>query len=218
MLKQSFLDLAPDSFATWLDRNVALHDPIFRGWRMRGSLSPSSRSFASFKCSDDQCMHFIYGFTSHRERDAHASEHGAPPRRDSSLFASNPFPLQSADLPSSHSFDPDYLRRRSSMQLPKPNTTIQLAALTTTQPRDRRDSLLSYSLGAEHPPRSRGSIDSEVDPLLPPLKRNRAGQSRLESIEELKLGRGESACLRCRVLRKSVWPGDGVHPCVAANM
>ncbi len=47
-------------------------------------------------------------------------------------------------------------------------------------------------------------MDSEVDPLLPPLKRSRVGQSRLESIEELKLLKDRGPCLRCKILKKGV--------------
>jgi hypothetical protein len=51
---------------------------------------------------------------------------------------------------------------------------------------------------------SRGSVDSEVDPLLPPLKRSRVGHSRLESIGELRLPRDSGPCLRCKVQAKPV--------------
>jgi len=44
-----------------------------------------------------------------------------------------------------------------------------------------------------------GSINSDVDPLLPPLKRSRVCRSRLESIDELKLPREAGPCLRCRI-------------------
>jgi hypothetical protein len=207
MLKQSFTDHAPESYPPWLDRNIDRYDPIFRSWRMRDSMPPTARSLMSLKCWDERCLHYIYGFYNQGDRDNHAREHVAPSKRDSGLSVGNAPLAPFSDFSSSRLFSSDYSRRHSSIQLPKPMTTTQLPPLSTTsQSRERRDSLLSYSFVNDNQGHGRGSIDSEVDPLLPPLKRSRVGQSRLESIEELRLLREVGPCLRCKVLNKPVRP------------
>src|SRR5262249_38668656 len=131
---------------------------------------------------------------------------------DSGLSLGSVPSISFADHPDSRIFGMDY-SRQSSVHLPKPNASGHLAPLTIAgQSRDRRDSMLSYSFASDYPGPGRGSIDSEVDPLLPPLKRSRMGQSRLESIGELRLLRGVGSCLRCRALGKPVRPCSPTVP------
>lgn len=90
-------------------------------------------------------------------------------------------------------------------KLPRPAGSANPPPLSLqTQPRDRRESSLGFSLPNSRPVTRGGSVESEVDPLLPPLKRSRVGHSRLQSIGELQLLRDNDPCLRCKVLHKAV--------------
>ncbi|KAF6833810.1 zinc finger protein [Colletotrichum musicola] len=211
-LKLSLYDEAPVGYAAWLDRNLASYDPVVRGWKVKGNLSPSTRSLASFKCWDERCIHYIYGFYDKQDRETHAREHTIYAHRDSGMSVGNVSPLTFHEYPASRPSVPETGKRPVVLQLPKPPTGPQLAPLTTDtgQFRDRRDTLQSYSLASQAPAPGRGSVDSEVDPLLPPLKRSRVGQSRLQSIGELKLLHDSGPCLRCIIIKQ---PCDSNEPC-----
>ncbi len=200
-------DQAPDGYAAWLDRNIAQYDPVARAYRLRDSLPMGFRTHHSFKCWDDRCMHYIYGYPHRDDRDQHSKEHVVPRKRDSGLSVGGTPPLVINDHPNRNQ-GPDYSKQTSSpLYLPRPTGSFQLAPLATgsQHSREHRDSLRSYSFVSEYPAGPRGSVDSEVDPLLPPLKRSRVGgQPRLESIEELRLLRDIGPCLRCKILQQSV--------------
>ena len=206
-LKRAFGDQAPDGYPIWLDRNLAHYDPVFRAWRLRDTLPFDPCSQQSHKCWDDKCMHYIYGYPNEDDRDQHAKEHVSPTKRDSALsVGSTPslsFPSHSG---TNRTYSGDYSKQTSPLYLPRPGPDFRLARLSTSsQPKDQRDSLKSYSFATEPPVAGpRGSVDSEVDPLLPPLKRSRVGQSRLESIGELKLLGDIGPCLRCRTFNRNV--------------
>ena len=202
-----YRDQAPEGYVAWLDRNMSYYDPIFRAFRLRDSLPLSFRTHHSYKCWDERCMHYIFGYPLRDERDQHAKEHVTLHKRDSGLSVGGTPPLIFPEPPS-RNYSADYNKQTSPVYLPRPTSNFQLAPISTGgHSKDHRDSLRSYSFVSEYPGGPRGSIDSEVDPLLPPLKRSRVGQSRLESIEELRLHREIGACLRCRIHKKGVsWP------------
>ncbi|KAF5494073.1 Metallothionein expression activator [Colletotrichum fructicola] len=209
-LRRSLYDEAPVGYAAWFDRNLANYDPVVRGWRMRDSLSPSSRA-PSYKCWDERCIHYIYGFYNKEDRDAHAREHSIHVHRDSGMSVGNTPPIPFPEYSTTRSWGPEASKQLLPLQLPNPSSGAQLASLTTAgQPRDRRDTLQSYSLISDPSGPGRGSVDSEVDPLLPPLKRSRVGQSRLQSIGELRLLQDSGPCLRCMVTKQ---PCDSSEPC-----
>ncbi|KAH8893705.1 hypothetical protein GQ53DRAFT_95804 [Thozetella sp. PMI_491] len=203
-------DQAPEGYDAWLERNLGHYDPVARGWRLRGSLPFSFRNHHSYKCWDDRCMHYIYGYPHRDDRDQHIKEHVLAHKRDSGLSVGGTPPLMFTEPPSRRSYSVDYAKQTSPVYLPRPSNQFQLAPIATSSQSRERDSLRSYSFVSEFPSRPRGSIDSEVDPLLPPLKRSRVGQSRLESIEELKLLRERGPCLRCRLLKLGC---DSNNPC-----
>jgi hypothetical protein len=169
----------------------------------------NSRHQHSYKCWDDTCVHYIYGYSQSSDRDRHARDHALSPTRDSALSISDtptsPFAGHQRG-PSSQNHSVDYPRQESPHSLPRLSSSAYHLApmITGSQPRDNRDSLKTYSFVSEHPGGPRGSIDSEVDPLLPPPKRPRLGQPRLESIGELRLLRDVGPCLRCKVLDQTV--------------
>ncbi|KAK4197042.1 hypothetical protein QBC40DRAFT_108759 [Triangularia verruculosa] len=219
-----FREQAPEGYAVWLDRNVARFDPVVSAMRLRDSLPLGFRNHHSYKCWDERCMHYIYGYPLHDDRDQHSREHVSFQKRDSGLSVSGTPPLvfpekpnrnYSADFNSSNSgnSNSNSNKQPSPLYLPRPGPNIQLAPIATnsqSQAKDHRESLRSYSFVPEYPAGPRGSVDSEVDPLLPPLKRSRVGQSRLESIGELRLLREVGPCLRCKVLKKGC---DSNDPC-----
>lgn len=212
-LRLYFRDGAPAGYEMWLDRNLSQYDPVIRAWRLRDSLPSRYRDSRSHKCWDDRCLHYIYGFSSQEDRDQHIKEHSAWSKRDSglSLGLTTPLALQE-QLTRLHDYSNDYSNDHTKpsppLHLPRPTASLQLAKPPTAGiSRDQRDSLKLYSLAPEPSGLKRdvrGSIDSEVDPLLPPLKRSRVGQSKLESIGELRLLRDDGSCLRCQILHKGV--------------
>ncbi|KAL2153930.1 hypothetical protein VTH82DRAFT_2606 [Thermothelomyces myriococcoides] len=211
-LKYSYYrDQAPEGYAAWLDRNLAQYDPVIRTLRLKDSLPLGFRSNHSFKCWDDRCMHYIYGYPHRDDRDQHSKEHVMPRKRDSELSVGGTPPLSFSEH-SSRTYGADYSKQTASpVDLPRPSASLQLAPLATGgQAKDHRDSLKNYSFLPEHAPRPRGSVDSEIDQVLPPLKRSRTGQPRLESIGELRLLHEIGPCLRCRVLREQC---DSNDPC-----
>lgn len=208
-LRLYFRDGAPAGYEAWLDRNLSQYDPVIRAWRLRDSLPLRYRNSRSHKCWDDRCLHYIYGFPNQEERDQHAKEHFLLSKRDSSLSLGLATPLALQDRSSRrHDHSNDFPKPSPPLYLPRPTGSLQLAnSPATGVSRDHKDSLRSYSLVPEPSGLKRdvrSSVDSEVDPLLPPLKRSRVGQSRLESIGELRLLRDEGSCLRCRILHKGV--------------
>ncbi|KAF3762286.1 hypothetical protein M406DRAFT_235664, partial [Cryphonectria parasitica EP155] len=221
-LKLYFREGAPDGYDAWLDRNLSQHDPVARAWRSRDSLRSNYRNSHFFKCWDDQCLHYIYGFSSQEERDNHVKEHAVLLKRDSGLSISDtPTLVTQEQPPHRRDYSNDYSKRSPPLYLPRPTGSAQLTnSHAQGLSRDHRDSLKSYSLAAEpSPPKRnlRGSVDSEVDPLLPPLKRSRVGQSRLESIGELRLLREAGSCLRCRISKQVCDSNDPCSSCCDAN-
>ncbi|KAK4449516.1 transcriptional regulator STP4 [Podospora aff. communis PSN243] len=205
-----YRDQAPEGYVAWLDRNMSHYDPIFRAFRLRDSLPLSFRNHHSYKCWDERCMHYIFGYPVRDERDQHAKEHVTLHKRDSGLSVSSTPPLVFPEPPS-RNYSGDYSKQTSPVYLPRPNSNIQLAPLSTGgRSKDHRESLRSYSFVSEYPGGPRASIDSDGDSHLPPLKRSRVGPSHLKSIEELRLHRDVGACLRCRIYKKGC---DSNDPC-----
>lgn len=203
-----FQDTAPDGYEAWLDRNLADDDPIARSWRNRDSVALRDRSYRSYKCWDDRCLHYIYGFSTQDERHQHVKEHSAFLKRDSGLSVASTPPLVLDQPAHRRDYSDGYSKRPSPLYLPRPAGSLQ--SMNPSIPglsRDHKDSLRSYSLASEPSGSARdlrGSVDSEIDPLLPPLKRSRVGQSKLESIGELRLLRDAGVCLQCRISQKGV--------------
>lgn len=208
-LRFYFRDDAPAGYDTWLERNLTQYDPIARSWRLRDSLPSKFRGPRSFKCWDDRCLHYIYGFPTQEDRDQHTREHPVLSKRDSGLSVSGTPPLIVPDQSSQYcNYSNEYPKHSSPHYLPRPIGSLHLASTQVPAlSRDHGDTLRSYSFISEPPAPARDpqdSADCEVDPLLPPLKRSRVGQSRLESIEELRLLRSVGQCLRCNISSTAV--------------
>ncbi|KAI1826462.1 hypothetical protein F4861DRAFT_545987 [Xylaria intraflava] len=203
---------APPGYSIWLDQNISFYDPVFRGWRTRGSVPLITRRQVSFKCWDDQCIYQIYGFPKAEDRDEHMKRHAKPVKREPGPPVANMLPLAFPDQSQPRIFSADRLKRSSPVPLPRLSVPSALPGLMN-QSRDRRGSVPGYPSATDLPPQQRGSlqVEAEVDPMLPPLKRSRVGHSRLESIGELRLPRDTGPCLRCKVQAK---PCDLRDDCV----
>ncbi|KAI1304790.1 hypothetical protein F5Y03DRAFT_395313 [Xylaria venustula] len=204
---------APPGYASWLEQNISHYDPVFRGWRTRGSVPLISRRQVSFKCSHDECIHQIYGFSTVEDREEHMKRHVNPLKRELGPPVVNALPLAFSDSTQPRVFGTDNLKQGSPAPLPRlsvPSTLPSLASMN--QPGDRRGSVPGYPPVNEFPSQHRNSLqtEAEVDPMLPPLKRSRMGHSRLESIGELRLPRDTGPCLRCKVQSK---PCDSRDEC-----
>ncbi|KAI0478741.1 hypothetical protein GGR56DRAFT_338597 [Xylariaceae sp. FL0804] len=200
-LKLSIRDGAPPGYGAWLDQNLSYYDPIFRGWRMRQSVPLISRRQASFRCWDDRCVYYIYGFPSAEDRDDHQKHHAAHPKRDSGFSLGSVPPIVFPEQAPTRRFSMDPGHQNSPAPLPRLTVPSSLPPLNTANqpPKARRDSVPVYAYQSDLQARTRGPVEAEVDPLLPPLKRSRVGQGRLESIGELRLPRDAGPCLRCKV-------------------
>lgn len=170
-----------------------------------------SRRQASLKCWKDDCLHYIYGFGTADERDDHARQyHGITSQR-------------AVERPHGHAAATAVGFAPPRPSLPEPfigpaprgmasHGTSSISALppivTSIAGREPRRQTSMIGLPPPPPPdfpaQSPVNAETEVDPLLPPLKRSRVGHSRLESIGELRLHREQGPCLRCRVYHKQV--------------
>lgn len=236
-------DNQPPGFPAWIDRHVAVHDPIIRNKTAPDGQTPFATDLTSppstwklgrygqsYKCSDVRCAHYIYGFETIHHRDNHIHTQVVAVKRDSGLSMGNSptviaprhnVAIQPLTIPESsqHTTILTTTRRASLPPHPSPLT------ITTTQhqspqigqsqhqaqptpsstlTRERRGSSVSSSFPQSHSIARKGSTDSDVDPLLPPLKRSRVGHSRLQSIGELQLLKDDDACIRCRLANRQV--------------
>lgn len=203
---------APAGFLSWLDKNISSHDPVFRSWAMRDSLPPAARSLASFRCPDDRCIHYIYGFYNQEDRDGHAKGHAhtSPSHRDSAIPVSGmasvtfPSPKRLTPQPSQVDLSGTGDLKASTSRLSRPLTPRLPPLATSTQSRERLDPVSNFQVPREPAGPASASTDSAVDPFLPPLERSRIGQPRLQSIGELRLLQDAGPCMRCKVLRLPV--------------
>lgn len=223
-LKRTLEADAPEGYSAWLDKNLSYYDPIARLWRLRDSMASTHRlgdeTQHSYKCPNERCLHYIYGFPAQDDRDHHAKEHIPPVKRDSALSVGEnlSFFTDPSHQRPSLSFQGFPPKQVSPAYLPPPGSAaaLQLAPIgadsRSTAARDHREPMRLFSAAPEYFGQTRPSDEAEVDPLLPPLKRSRVGPSRLESIEELRLNREVDLCLRCRVLQI---PCDAHNPCTS---
>ncbi|RDA85988.1 hypothetical protein CP532_4862 [Ophiocordyceps camponoti-leonardi (nom. inval.)] len=195
---------APHGFAAWLDKRLQLCDPVRR---LRQASTGKSGPLPSVKCWHQHCIYSIYGFPSQLERDSHAKLHYEPPYRMESIVSHGNSPPTSLSKHSSFVFEPPCQTSTHSAREP----VLHLPPLNLLpQPQDsgtlpRTSTSTEGSRGAR-----RSSGASEMESLLPPLKRARFGQPRLESIGELFLARDQGPCLRCRAARREC---DESQPC-----
>lgn len=209
---------APDGFANWLEKHIGLHDPIVRSVGPRpvrdepsSSTLPSpmqhrSSSISLHRCWNQGCVHYIYGFPSQLDRDTHMRTHSSPySKRDSGLSMADTPLITAQKNPLITPYSAETVRPIPPVRLPRRTGSGNLPLLSLqTQPWDTRESPQGFGLPNSRPVTRGGSGESDIDPLLPPLKRSRVGHSRLQSIGELQLLRDNEPCLRCKVSHKAV--------------
>ncbi|KND90440.1 hypothetical protein TOPH_04896 [Tolypocladium ophioglossoides CBS 100239] len=210
-LRRSSAD-APLGFASWLDKHVELRDhSLNRIRQIQGDQSaPSVPLRSSAKCWDEHCIHFIYGFPSQRERDSHAQVHKALAKRDSDFSMWNSPPLPVSDHPSLRieTFEPP--NQIGPGQHARQAVPLLPPLSLPSQPLESGNSSAASTFYESRRGTRRSSGGSDVEPLLPPLKKARLSQPRLESIGELRLLRDKGPGLRCKVERKEC---DESQPC-----
>ena len=205
---------APPGFALWLDKHMELHDPILRARRERQGLdhaaapihAPAPNVAVSYRCWEDQCMHFVYGFVSPADRDQHGRLHDQQSRKDSGISpgSAGPVPLLQNPPPYRQPSKPQ--QHMTAVQLPRLSVPSSLPPLEAPQqlPRETREPSFNYAFGDNHSRLGKGPAEPEAESFLPPLKRTSIAQPRLESIGELHLFRADSPCLRCRIAGQEV--------------
>jgi hypothetical protein len=207
-LKSSPTFPPPQGYSSWLDHHLMHHDRVTRSLPLTDSTSLPTPARASFKCVYEQCVHYIYGFSTQLERDNHLRSHSKNSTSDSELTmraegSSNTSELLGKGggllprdrLPPIH--PPATLVTANLPPLPFPTPST---ASTAT----RRDHGSSFSFSEPKPVLPRSNEETTADPQLPPLKRARVGHDRLKSIGELKLIRNNDPCLRCRASNRPV--------------
>ncbi|KAG5992551.1 hypothetical protein E4U54_003603, partial [Claviceps lovelessii] len=202
--------LAPLDFTPWLEKHLDLHDPMLRpNLALRDETTAFNlRRTQSFKCWDERCAQYVYGFATQHERDAHVSLHQRLVKRDSGFsaetsptIAMNSYPFRPVDHTQS-------LRRLPPFQTAGLGESSQLPPISPQATTIERDDMPpNYTVCDTVGLRGlrRNSADAEVEPLLPPLKRSRPTQPRLESIGEL--FRDTNPCLRCRIDKRQIPTG-----------
>ncbi|KFH45764.1 Metallothionein expression activator-like protein [Hapsidospora chrysogenum ATCC 11550] len=226
VLRQSSGD-GPDGFAHWLERHIGQHDSIIRdvgpsvplrhepeASTATSPTQPGSSALPLYRCWNERCVHYVYGFTNQLDRDAHMSTHSvSSSQRDSGLSVPATPSLKAQKSRSTLiSSSAGTVGPVAPVTLPRLTVPTNPPALSLqTQSRHRRGSSVGFSRpSGRHFTSRRDSVDSENEPLLPPLKRSRVGHSRLESIGELQLLRDNDPCLRCKVSHKAC---DSNHLC-----
>ncbi|KAF4998100.1 hypothetical protein FGRMN_3397 [Fusarium graminum] len=205
----------PQGYPSWLDHHLVHHDQVARSLPQTDSTSTTHTSKAPFKCSNEQCIHYVYGFPTQLERDQHHRSHLTKTTTDSELLAQVGNSSKSSELPGK-SGGPLPRDRLPPIQPPTTLVTTNLPPLpfptpsTASTATTRRDHSSSFSFSdSRHAPLKSGD-ETTTDPQLPPLKRARIGHDRLKSIGELKLLHNNEPCLRCRVSNR---PCDVNNPC-----
>ncbi|RYP07055.1 hypothetical protein DL764_002778 [Monosporascus ibericus] len=189
-LKLSTPDNAPPEYGAWLDRNISYYDPIFRGWRLRDTVPLISRRQVSFKCWDDRCLYYIYGFPNAEDRDQHLKQHVArPPKRDSSFLASSVPPVIFSVQQPSQPAKIDQHRPVSPALAPTPRLTASSSSLPPLVSCDSRDDCAYCSENADPPGEDfwkalgchRGSLAALADLMLPEQLSPRQNQTPMAS-------------------------------------
>ncbi|EXK47227.1 hypothetical protein FOMG_00716 [Fusarium oxysporum f. sp. melonis 26406] len=205
----------PQEYTSWLDHHLAHHDRVTHSFPSAASTSITNFSRAPFKCWHEQCIHYVYGFSTHLERDNHLRLHLTKNASESGSFV----PAQSSSNISEIPETGGGALPRDRLPPIQPPTTLVTTNLpplpfptpsTASTATTRRDHSSSFSFSDPKTALSRSGEETTSDPQLPPLKRARVGHDRLKSIGELKLLHNNDPCLRCRASNR---PCDANNPC-----
>lgn len=201
----------PQEYTSWLDHHLAHHDRVTHSFPSAASTSITNFSRAPFKCWHEQCIHYVYGFSTHLERDNHLRLHLTKNASESGSFV----PAQSSSNISEIPETGGGALPRDRLPPIQPPTTLVTTNLpplpfptpsTASTATTRRDHSSSFSFSDPKTALSRSGEETTSDPQLPPLKRARVGHDRLKSIGELKLLHNNDPCLRCRASNRPVGP------------
>ncbi|KAJ4252193.1 hypothetical protein NW757_006315 [Fusarium falciforme] len=199
----------PPGYPSWLEHHFTHNDRVTHTSVSQGSASaPDRLKPAPFKCWHDQCIHYVYGFSTQQDRDNHLRLHSNNTTLgDSELFRKPGGSLQPNERRPENSSVPLPRDRLPPIQPPTTLVTTNLPPLpfpTPSTASTRRESGLGFTFPDPKPTLPRTGGESVPDPQLPPLKRARVGHHRLQSIGELNLLRNNEPCLRCRAANSQV--------------
>ncbi|RSL57832.1 hypothetical protein CEP53_006335 [Fusarium sp. AF-6] len=207
----------PPGYPSWLEHHFTHNDRVTHSSVSQGSASTHDRlKAAPFKCWHNQCIHYVYGFSTQLDRDNHLRLHSNNTTLgDSELFRKPGGSLRPNERRPENSSVPLPRDRLPPIQPPTTLVTTNLPPLpfpTPSTASTRRESGLGFTFPDPQPTLSRTGTGGESvpDPQLPPLKRARVGHHRLQSIGELNLLRNNEPCLRCRAANSQC---DANHPC-----
>ncbi|KAM5356276.1 hypothetical protein ACJ41O_002922 [Fusarium nematophilum] len=200
----------PPGYSSWLDHHLTYHDRVTRALVPQDPASVQSRLKAPFKCWHDQCVHYVYGFSTQLDRDNHIRLHS---NANLEPFV-NPRSSSRSTEPAPEKTIPPLSRDRlPPIQPPTTLVTTNLPPLpfpTPSTASTKREPGLGFAFPETNSTFSHGGGEPVGDPQLPPLKRARVGHHRLKSIGELNLVRNYDPCLRCRAANSQC---DANHPC-----
>ncbi|CAM1507302.1 Fc.00g069430.m01.CDS01 [Cosmosporella sp. VM-42] len=215
-LKHSFLESAPLGYLQWLDHHLGNQSLIRTSRRIDySSASGLPPPQASSKCWDDRCVYYIYGFATQFDRDNHVHSY-LPRTRNVGLPVGIAAPVRPLEHPPGAS-NPSMVPSQGPAGRPlRPGVNTNLPPLPLPTPSTTRsDSGASFGFTPIHRPGPASTFaDTDVGTQLPPLKGDRVGHSRLQSIGELNLFRDNEPCFRCRIFKKEC---DRKHPCSSCS-
>ena len=214
---------APPDFALWLEKHLDRYDLFLRPFQEQQEDQAMfvPRSMPSVKCWNEQCDRYIYGFASQKERDSHSLAHKTPAER----YLAFPPQTSCEQSASGHNLvrplgTSQSIHLSPSVQADNHTGGLRLPAISPqSRAKEKNDSSTAYTPHDATAPvaKRRSSDDSDIEPLLPPLKRSKTCLPRLESIGELQLFPERHPCLQCRIAEKQVrhhvlWPRTTLCP------
>ena len=201
------ISVSPE-FTSWAEKHLELHDSVVGARRPTGEAAASiPRLMPTLKCWDEQCAHFIYGLATPQDRDKHNLVHHTAAHKEQVATTDGPGPLPPVGLRSLRMLDTS-LRHLPPVQTSGPAPSSALSIPTSLAcSEDKLDVSPSYTLHSGNKSLRRSTDDSDTESMLPPLKKSRFSQPRLESIGELQLFRETEPCLRCHINQTKVSTG-----------
>ncbi|KAL1899373.1 hypothetical protein Cpir12675_001409 [Ceratocystis pirilliformis] len=209
---------SPSDYGTWLAQNMRENDTMARSARMGDYASQRQLRFSSFKCSNETCIYYVYGFATADDRDRHVKEYHVPSiKRDSTLSLGTPTlpfpdygPSSSRSVPDSR--HPTSLKAPGKLQSGPQLPPLNIGSSSAYEPRHR-------STTSAHPPHNdfsalRGGHDDESASDLASSKncRRTPTSGTVEAGGDIKYMQEIGPCLRCKLTNKNC---DLADPCTS---
>ncbi|KAL5625459.1 hypothetical protein BROUX41_005519 [Berkeleyomyces rouxiae] len=207
-------------YGPWLAQNMREHDTMIRSARIGDYAGQRQLRFSSFKCSNEACIYYVYGFATSDSRDQHIREHHMTPvKRDSALSLSTPtLPFPDYGPPSSRpvsdSSQPIPHKLPGKLQGGPQLPPLNIGSSSVFEPRQG-------SATSAHPPQNeagplRRGLDDEAAADLAALRNSRSTSApgTAEASSEVKYMQDIGPCLRCKLTNKTC---DLADPCTSCT-